>query len=219
MRTPPPSPACRNRTRARRRTTRAGRRHDRSGLATLGILDMGSARVLLSHPAGAAARPGLQPPARGLCAADAVRLGHAQHLQPQRPQAGCQRRCGGRAAHTQPSAGLPSACAHADARGGAGRQAQAVAHQVATHPLATRQDGRNRRYRHRRHPGRRLPVQPQGVGQGLPRQVARRHRGCRLDSAGHAAPAVGGRLQVRGRRPQGAAVPGPLPVPRRDPGG
>ena len=76
-----------------------------------------------------------------------------------------------------------------------------------------------RRTRHPARPDRRaLPVQPQGAGQGLPRQGARRHRARQTDAARQAAQHLGGRLPVRGRRQQGAAVPGPLPVPRRDPG-
>ncbi len=74
-----------------------------------------------------------------------------RRIRPQPSPAARLPRRGGGAAHAQPLAGLPPACAPGDAGGGAGCPAAAVAAAAAR-------------------PG--LSVQPQGAGQGLARQVS-----------------------------------------------
>ena len=120
----------------------------------------------------------------GLCAADAVRLGHAGHLQPQRPAscaprparwACCTPTTGALDFHPHVHMVMPAAALDTSAGCGAPRR-------VA--PAARTAGATRRAHAHAR---RRLPVQPQGAGQGLPRQGARRHRARRPDAARQAA--------------------------------
>ena len=61
----------------------------------------------------------------------------------------------------------------------------------------------------------RLPVQPQGAGQGLPGKDAGGHRGRRIDAARSLPERLGGGLQIGGQRRAGADLPGALSLPRR----
>ena len=152
------------------------------------------------HAARRTARPGLEPSANGLWPVDAVCLGHLGPVQPQpSPTQGPGRRRG-RAAHPLPAIGVSPPCASGHAGRGLRCRERSVAQPAQDQA------------------GWRLPVQPQGPGSGVSRQVAGGAERCGPDRATVPARALGGRLQERGQWPQGAGVSGPLPVPRRDPG-